>query len=209
MSESADTPVIWMRGKRAGLGPLRADLVSRYWEWENDPGAILGYGRQVPDSLENRTDGYGHQVRSALSQLRFTVYDTQADPGPGPAGLATLLIDHQVRTAEFLILLAPAARGRGLATEATQLTIDYGFRITALRMIWTPALSPAWRSARTGGCSPPPAKTTERRGCGRRSLAVACTPSPSPTAPSGTGGRTQWRSARTGCWSRPEARTRR
>jgi RimJ/RimL family protein N-acetyltransferase len=127
MSEPAGTPVIWVRGKRAGLGPLRADLVSRYWEWENDPRAILGYG---------------HQVRSALNQLRFTVYDTQADPGPEPAGLATLLIDHQVRTAEFLILLAPAARGRGLATEATQLTIDYGFRITALRMIWLKVLEP-------------------------------------------------------------------
>lgn len=45
-------PLVWLRGKRAGIGPLRADLVPTYWEWENDPGAILGYGRQVPDSLE-------------------------------------------------------------------------------------------------------------------------------------------------------------
>lgn len=142
MNEPDDAPVIWVQGKKAGLGPLRADLVSRYWEWENEPGSILGYGRQVPDSLENRTEGYGHQVRSALNQLRFTVYDTQAEPGPEPAGLATLLIDHQVRTAEFLILLAPEARGRGLAGEATLLTLDYGFSITALRMIWLKVLEP-------------------------------------------------------------------
>jgi RimJ/RimL family protein N-acetyltransferase len=142
VSEIAGDPVIWVQGQRAALGPLRAGLVSRYWEWENEPRSILGYGRQVPDSLENRTEGYGHQVRSSLSQLRFTVYDTQAGPVPEPAGLATLLIDHQVRTAEFLILLAPQARGRGLAGEATLLTLDYGFHITALRMIWLKVLEP-------------------------------------------------------------------
>jgi diamine N-acetyltransferase len=141
MSEAA-APVIWVRGKRAALGPLRPDLVPRYWEWENEPGAVLGYGRQVPDSIENRTEGYGHQVRSALNQLRFTVYDTGNGPEFEPAGLATLLIDHQVRTAEFLILLAAQARGRGLAAEATLLTLDYGFRITALRMIWLKVLEP-------------------------------------------------------------------
>jgi diamine N-acetyltransferase len=157
MNEPAARPVVWVRGKRAGLGPLRADLVSRYWEWENEPRSILGYGRQVPDSLENRTDGYGHQVRSALNQLRFTVYDTKDDTEPAPAGLVTLLIDHQVRTAEFLILLAPQARGRGLATEATLLTLDYGFRITALRMIWLKVLepnTPGIRAYTTAGFKP-------------------------------------------------------
>ena len=34
----------------------------------------------------------------------------------------------------------------------------------------------AWRSARTGGCSPPPAATTRRRGCGTRPPASACAP---------------------------------
>jgi diamine N-acetyltransferase len=157
MDEPATGPVLWVRGKRAGLGPLRADLVSRYWEWENDPQAILGYGRQIPDSLENRTEGYGHQVRSSLNQLRFTVYDAQPDPEPEPAGLASLLIDHQVRTAEFLILLAPAARGRGLATETTRLVLDYGFHITALRMIWLKVLEPnvpAIRAYRAAGFRP-------------------------------------------------------
>jgi hypothetical protein len=61
--------------KRVGIGPLRADLVPTYGEWEKDPGAIIGYGRQVPHSLENRTEGYGHQVRGALNQVRFTVYN--------------------------------------------------------------------------------------------------------------------------------------
>jgi diamine N-acetyltransferase len=138
---AADEPIIWLRGTRAGLGPLRADLVPTYWTWENEPGALHGYGRQVPDSLENRTEGYGHQTRNTLNQLRFTVYRIDQDD-PTPAGLTTLLIDHQVRTAEYLILLAPHARGQHLATEATLLTLGYGFHITALRMIWLKVLEP-------------------------------------------------------------------
>jgi diamine N-acetyltransferase len=139
---AADEPIIWLRGQRVGLGPLRADLVPTYWAWENEPGALHGYGRQVPDSLENRTEGYGHQTRNTLNQLRFTAYHLGDNDEPSPAGLTTLLIDHQVRTAEYLILLAPHARGHGLATEATLLTLDYGFHITALRMIWLKVLEP-------------------------------------------------------------------
>ena len=60
-----------------------------------------------------------------------------------------------------------------------------------------------WRSARTGGCSPPPATTT-RRGCGTRPPASTC--APSPATPAGSGG---WRSARTGGCSPPPATTRR
>jgi diamine N-acetyltransferase len=132
--------VIWLRGKKTALGPIREDLVPEYWRWENDPGVVLGYGRQVPESLESRTEGHGHQTRASLNQVRFTVYDLERDTPP--AGLTTLLVDHQVRTAQYLILLAPDARGRGLAAEATLLTLDYAFHLTALRMVWLKVLEP-------------------------------------------------------------------
>jgi RimJ/RimL family protein N-acetyltransferase len=133
-------PTIWLRGKKVGLGPIRADLVPMYWQWENDPGTILGYGRQVPESLETRTEGYVHQARGSANQVRFTVYDVEAEPAP--VGLTVLLVDHQVRNAEFLIILGAASRGRGLATEATRLTLDYAFHLTALRMVWLKVLEP-------------------------------------------------------------------
>jgi diamine N-acetyltransferase len=140
-------PVIWLRGKKVGLGPTRADLVPTYWQWENDPGAILGYGRQVPESLETRTEGYTHQARGSLNQVRFTVYSIENDPTP--VGLTTLLVDHQVRTAEYLILLDPQSRGRGFATEASRLTLDYAFHLTALRMVWLKVLEPNTAAIRT------------------------------------------------------------
>ncbi|MGA5701801.1 GNAT family N-acetyltransferase [Peterkaempfera bronchialis] len=53
-----------------------------------------------------------------------------------PVGVTTLQIDSAVRTAEYVILLAPEARGKGLATEATALPLRWAFEYAALRMLW-------------------------------------------------------------------------
>ncbi len=129
-------PLLWLRGQKAALGPFTRELVEKYWEWEQDPRVIIGYGRQTPESLESRIEGYNSQARSMGNQERFTVYDLTADGGSRPVGTTALRIDHHVRTAEYVILLGPEGRGRGLATEATRLTLDYGFHITQLRAIW-------------------------------------------------------------------------
>ncbi|MGH3907811.1 MAG: GNAT family N-acetyltransferase [Pseudonocardiaceae bacterium] len=133
-------PVLWLPGERVALGPTHAELIEEYWRWENDPVAVNGYGRQVPESLETRREGYGHQARGSLNQVRFTVHDLKNETAP--CGLTSLTVDHQVRTAEFLILLAPESRGRGLAAEATRLTLDYAFHLTALAQVWLKVLEP-------------------------------------------------------------------
>ncbi|MFD3422883.1 GNAT family N-acetyltransferase [Streptomyces decoyicus] len=121
------------------LGPYRADLVETYWRWEQDPTLLVGYGRQAPESLEARTEGMTHQLRG--ENIRFTIYHLDSGE-PVPVGVATLLPDHAVRTAEYIIMLAPEARGRGLGTQATRLTLDYAFHITNLRMVWLKVLAP-------------------------------------------------------------------
>ncbi|WP_418154784.1 GNAT family N-acetyltransferase [Actinoalloteichus caeruleus] len=134
-------PIVWIRGKRAGLGPFSGDLVDLYWQWEQDPGVLIGYGRQTPDSLENRREGFQHQARGTDDQLRFTVYDMTTNP-PTPVGTTAVLIDHHVRTGEFVIQLRPDSRGNGIGTEATRLTLDYAFHITNLRCVHLAVLSP-------------------------------------------------------------------
>lgn len=47
-----------------------------------------------------------------------------------------------MRTAEYVVMLAPEARGKGLGTAATRLTLDYAFHITNLRMVWLKVLAP-------------------------------------------------------------------
>lgn len=128
-----------MRTETCGLGPYRADLIETYWRWEQDPALMIGYGRQAPESLEARTEGMAHQQRG--DNVRFTIYDLTSDD-PTPVGVATLLPDHSVRTAEFVIMLGPEARGKGLGTAATRLTLDYAFHVTNLRMVWLKVLAP-------------------------------------------------------------------
>ncbi|MFF3112516.1 GNAT family N-acetyltransferase [Kitasatospora sp. NPDC057904] len=130
---------MWVRDNTCGLGPYRADLVETYWRWEQDPALLVGYGRQQPESLEARTEGIAAQLRG--DNIRFTVYDL-AGGAPVPVGVVTLLPDPSVRTAEYVIMLAPESRGKGLGTAATRLVLDYGFHITNLRMIWLKVLAP-------------------------------------------------------------------
>ncbi|MGH3797623.1 MAG: GNAT family N-acetyltransferase [Pseudonocardiaceae bacterium] len=140
MSSDNPEPLLWLRGQKAALGPFGRELIEKYWEWEQDPRVIIGYGRQTPESLESRIEGYTSQARSMANQERFTVYDLTADDEPRPVGTTALRIDHYVRTAEYVILLGSEGRGRGLATDATRLTLDYGFHITQLRAIWLKVL---------------------------------------------------------------------
>ncbi|NEC65118.1 GNAT family protein [Streptomyces sp. SID9727] len=132
-------PALWLATETCGLGSYRADLVETYWKWEQDPTVMVGYGRQVPESLEARAEGMQHQLRGA--NFRFTVYDL-TEPEPVPVGVTTLLPDESVRTAEFVVMLAREARGRGLGVEATRLTLDYAFHVASLRMVWLKVLAP-------------------------------------------------------------------
>jgi diamine N-acetyltransferase len=87
--------------------------------------------------------------RQLLSEnIRFTVHALTGDR-PTPAGVTTLLLDHSVRTAEFMLLLGPEARGRGLGTDTTRLTLDHAFHVTNLRMVWLRVYAPNTGAIRT------------------------------------------------------------
>jgi diamine N-acetyltransferase len=52
-------------------------------------------------------------------------------------GLAELIeLDYIHRRGEFQIIIAPQAQGRGYATVATRLAIDYAFSVLNLRKIY-------------------------------------------------------------------------
>jgi diamine N-acetyltransferase len=137
----SDEPMMWLRGERCGLGPLRRDLVELYWQWENELRVMTGNGRQTPESLDERTAGLDSQMRHSMNQARFTVYDVTKDE-PIPVGMTDLVIQHRWRNAEFFILLGDAGRGRGIGTEATRLTLDYAFHITNLHNVYLTVLAP-------------------------------------------------------------------
>lgn len=106
---------------------------------------LIGCGTHVPASLEARREG--SQARGSES-LRFTVWDLTKDE-PAPIGTTAVRIDPDTRTGEFFILLGTAeARGRGLGTEATRLTLDYAFHVANLACVHLTVKAPNTRAIR-------------------------------------------------------------
>lgn len=110
-----------------------------YWRWETDPRALVGFGQQYPETVHTREGVYDAQSRDGNPY--FTIHDLTGGT-PAPVGISQLLVDNRTRTGELVIIIGQEGRGKGLATEATRLTLDYGFHITNLRSIYLSVLAP-------------------------------------------------------------------
>jgi len=131
-------PHILLSGDRLALGMPRQDLLPEYHRWENDARTIMGYGNQWAQAWEVRAAGYERQ----RGNDRYQQFEIVQLDGHEAIGITVLQINTFVRTAEFVIVLAPEARGKGCAAEATRLTLDWAFNLGALRMVWLKVLEP-------------------------------------------------------------------
>ncbi|MGH3827387.1 MAG: GNAT family N-acetyltransferase [Pseudonocardiaceae bacterium] len=139
-NDSTAEAILWLRGEKVGLGPFSRDLVPHCWRWESEPRALLGYGQQYAETEQTRAAVFDTQSRDGNPY--FTVYDLAGDQ-PIPVGISQLIVDNRTRTGELviIIIIGEEGRGKGLATEATWLTLDYGFHITNLRNIYLSVLA--------------------------------------------------------------------
>ncbi|MFD8545002.1 GNAT family N-acetyltransferase [Streptomyces sp. NPDC059649] len=131
-------PHILLRGDRLALGLPRQDMLPNYHRWENDPRTVLGYGNQMPQTWEARAAGWDGQARNSMRPA-FEVVRLEDEQ---PVGMTVLYVDQAVRTAEYIMLVAPEERGKGYAAEATRLTLDWAFHLGSLRMVWLKVLEP-------------------------------------------------------------------
>lgn len=99
---------------------------------------MLGYGQQYAETEQTRAAVFDTQSRDGNPY--FTVHDLAGDQ-PIPVGISQLIVDNRTRTGELVIIIGEEGRGKGLATEATRLTLDYGFHITNLRNIYLSVLA--------------------------------------------------------------------
>jgi RimJ/RimL family protein N-acetyltransferase len=134
-----------LAGERAGLGPMRRDLVPDYTRWINQPEVREGTG-----GLGFHTDetelAWFERVSTASAartpdEAHFTIYDLEDDAPVGTAGL--FAINHLHGVATFGIALGER-RGQGLGTDATRLVVRWGFGELGLHNIWLAAL--AWNA---------------------------------------------------------------
>lgn len=131
-------PHILLAGESLALGMPRQDMLPEYHKWENDLGTVLGYGNQWAQAWEVRAAGYERQ----RANERYQQFEVVRLKDNAAVGMTVLQVNTFVRTAEFVIVLAPGERGKGYAAEAARLTLDWAFHAAHLRMVWLKVLEP-------------------------------------------------------------------
>ncbi|MER7750759.1 GNAT family N-acetyltransferase [Kitasatospora sp. NPDC097643] len=116
-------PKILLTGDKLALGLTRAEMLPQYHRWETDPGSVMGYGAQLPVTIEARRARW---ERNSQDRAHSAFEVIRLDDGE-PVGMSILNVNFRKQTSEFILGLAPQARGCGYATEATRLTVDWGF----------------------------------------------------------------------------------
>jgi diamine N-acetyltransferase len=126
-----EQPGFVVEGERVALGPLRMDLVPTYQRWSNDLEVANANGWVIPFTLEAQRERIaGRSGKPDIAD--FTVYDRSDQT---PIGFSSLFrLDHRTGTADFGIFLGER-RGKGLGTEATRLTLDWGFTVLGLHNV--------------------------------------------------------------------------
>jgi RimJ/RimL family protein N-acetyltransferase len=138
MSDEHKQGDVIVPGGKVYLGQIRKDLAPVYRRWLNDlhmsrtMGVISDQGLPMTDQDEEE---WVEAARKDDSGVIFGIYECESGKPVGNVGLAGIRSLH--RSAAFGIGIGESwARGKGYGTEATLLTLDYGFTVLGLHHIW-------------------------------------------------------------------------
>lgn len=124
-------PLINFAGERVALGPLRRELNELYNRWNNDFIVNRTTASMRPVTLEEQIEAFDRFTRDK-SLVLFTIYDKTTLK---PIGMS-YLTDINHGNAEFGIVIGETEYHRkGYGTEATEMTLDYGFTVLGLHNI--------------------------------------------------------------------------
>jgi diamine N-acetyltransferase len=125
-----------VRGDKVGLGPLRKDLLALYARWVNDVEVRRGTGHAGIQTLESEEEWYDGVIATDAGRRPTSAHFTVHELANGePVGTTALMqVDAMACTARYGILIGER-RGEGFGTEATRLTLDWGFRVLGLRNV--------------------------------------------------------------------------
>jgi RimJ/RimL family protein N-acetyltransferase len=127
-------PILNIAGQKVALGPLRRDLLPLYVRWNNDFTAISMAGMKVQPMTREAGEAWYERHCQNDVHVVFTVYQRVT---LRPIGITMLRnVDPCQRTASYAIGIGERTdRGQGFGTEATLLTLDYGFTALGLHNV--------------------------------------------------------------------------
>ncbi|ABG05557.1 GCN5-related N-acetyltransferase [Rubrobacter xylanophilus DSM 9941] len=125
-AEELDT----LRGGEVSLRPPREEDVETVYEWDRDPELAAWNGR-APVSVSLEAARRDYLLRWEDPGVKTFIIEAEGRP----VGLATLY-DFRGGGCELGIKIGPEElRGRGYATEAVRLLVDYAFQRLGLRVV--------------------------------------------------------------------------
>jgi ribosomal-protein-alanine N-acetyltransferase len=123
-------------GERIYLRGLeRNDLTGNMFQWANDPEVThYMFMGATPNTMERLQEEY-EQLHGSKNDVIFAIVEREADTHIGNVGLYT--INWIARSAELRIVVGEKQHwNKGYGTEATRLTLRYGFDKLNLNKVW-------------------------------------------------------------------------
>jgi RimJ/RimL family protein N-acetyltransferase len=135
MSSNVPARALNIVGALVALGPFVRDGLALYYRWINDFEVTRYYlDTPRPQTLEERAAWYERLSADDPYNIDFLIYELATMRPIGRVGLEDISYQHQ--RASFGILIGEKdCWGKGYGTEATRLTLDYGFRLLGLHNI--------------------------------------------------------------------------
>ena len=126
-----------IKGKDVGLRAVEKDDLILLRDWRNNPN-FRKYFREVRElSLTDQEAWFDMLHKSKHINYMFVIVDLKANKVIGAAGL--LYINWVIRSADFSFYIGDENKyigNDGVANEAAQLLIDYGFKSLNLHKVW-------------------------------------------------------------------------
>lgn len=113
------------------LRPLEREDLRFVHQLDNNASVMRYWFEEPYEAFVELTDLYDKHIHDQ-SERRFVL-----EHSGQKAGLVELVeINHIHRRAEFQIIIDPAHQGKGLATQAVKLAMDYGFSVLNLYKLY-------------------------------------------------------------------------
>jgi len=142
-----DTPIIWRTGHKVTLRPHREEGLPVYQRWINDP-AINQYLMVTwPMHMAGQRSWFEKATANDPDSLSVAIWSIEDQPRL--IGNTALILNIRNQSATTGTLIGDKSdHGKGYATDAKMLLLDYAFNWRGMRKVTSPILAPNGASQR-------------------------------------------------------------